>query len=132
MSAEQRPCRGLKPWKYGRLAASQAGEESRKAREESLERVQESRQAKRIAELEAEVARLTAERDEALKSESDLEAASFEDAGQLRAEVERLMVALREVNAHAHAAVVQSIETDDQIIIGHLRDIEELSRAALK
>lgn len=50
---------------------------------------------------------------------------------ELEADVERLRLAMREVCAHAHVAVTQSVESDDQIMIGHLMDIETTASAAI-
>lgn len=51
---------------------------------------------------------------------------------ELEAEVARLREALREVYGHTACVVTQSIDCDDQIIIGHCRDAAAIARAALK
>lgn len=51
---------------------------------------------------------------------------------ELEAEVARLREALRECYGHTACAVTQSIDSDDQIIIGHCRDAAAVARAALR
>ncbi len=42
-----------------------------------------------------------------------------------------LVLALREINAHASTALIQEMPSDDQIYMDHFRDIKRLTELAI-